>query len=106
MFIDLILKSWKYPNISDIVNYISVTYCSNSSCHWQELGRYLQICNLQINMTVKSSVLGPKSVIKTYFAPEVKFTFILPRLEEGEYLDNLEISVKMGYHFEVLLGIL
>ena len=55
-------------------------------------------------MTVKSSVLGPKSVIKTYFAPEVKFTFILPRLEEGKYLDNLEISVKMGHHFEVLLG--
>ena len=52
------------------------------------------------------SDLGPKSIYTSYFAPEVKFTFILPllRLEEGEYLDNLEISVKMGYYFEVLLG--
>ena len=50
------------------------------------------------------SDLGPKSVYTSYFAPEVKFTFILPSLEEGEYLENLEISVKMGHHFEVLLG--
>ena len=52
------------------------------------------------------SDLGPKSVYTSFFAPEVKFTFILPlpRLEEGEYLENLEISVKMGHHFEVLLG--
>ena len=61
---------------------------------------------LQINIIVKSWSLdlGQKGVINTYFAPEVKFTFMLPRLGEGEYMENLAISVKMGHHFEVLLG--
>ena len=39
IFLDLIHKSWNHPSISDIVKKISVTYCSKSTCHGQELGR-------------------------------------------------------------------